>query len=253
MIDIFKAIILGLIEGLTEFLPVSSTAHLLLTSYLIDFNQIKNNLFEIVIQFGAILAICVIFKDRILDIVTNFKDKKSQKFSINIIASFLPAALLGILLHSQIKSLFFNNFSIALALIIGGIFMLIFDKKQQKTEQITNLDNISVKQAFLIGVFQSFAMIPGTSRSGATIIGGLIANLDRKTATQYSFFLAIPTIAAASFYDLLINFKDLNFDNITLILIGLVTSFLSSLIVIKWFINFVSKNNFIIFAIYRSF
>lgn len=251
MTDLFKALLLGVIEGLTEFLPVSSTAHLLLTSYLIDFRAIQNNLFEIVIQFGAILAICVIYKDKIKSTLFDIKNPISQKFSLNIILAFLPAAILGLIFHKQIKLLFFNNFSIALALIIGGIFMIIFDKKNQENIKTKNIDQISPKQALLIGLFQSIAMIPGTSRSGATIIGGLITGLNRKTATEFSFFLAIPTIGAASFYDLISNINNLDLNNITLLLAGLVTSFLSALFVIKWFINFVSKNNFLIFAIYR--
>lgn len=250
MSDILKSILLGIIEGLTEFIPVSSTAHLLISSYLIDFNTIQNGLFEIVIQLGAILAICVNYKEKIFNIVVNIKDTKSQKFSINIILAFLPAAILGLLFHKFIKEVFFTNYSIAIALIIGGIAMLVFDKKNQDS-QSTNIDEVSPKQALLIGLFQAIAMIPGTSRSGATIIGGLITGLNRKTATEFSFFLAIPTIAAATFYDLFKNLDSLNYDNIQLILIGLVSSFLSALVVIKWFINFVSKNSFFAFAIYR--
>ncbi|MBL6665189.1 MAG: undecaprenyl-diphosphate phosphatase [Rickettsiales bacterium] len=250
MTDIIKSLLLGIIEGLTEFLPVSSTAHLLISSHLINFTTIQNNLFEIVIQLGAILAICVIYKGRISSTLLNLKSPTSQKFSFNITIAFLPAAILGLLFHDHIKKLFFSNFSIAIALIIGGIIMLIFDKKDQSAK-INKVDNITLKQALLIGIFQSIAMIPGTSRSGATIIGGLIAGLSRKTATEFSFFLAIPTIAAASFYDLLKNINTLTFDNITLIIVGLLSSFFSALVVIKWFINFVSKNSFLPFAIYR--
>jgi len=250
MSDILKSIILGIIEGLTEFIPVSSTAHLLISSYLIDFNTIQNDLFEIVIQLGAILAICVVYKEKILNTVINIKDKKSQKFSLNLIISFLPAAILGLLFHDFIKKMFFSNYSIAIALILGGLAMLIFDKKDENLKS-TNIDEVTPKQALLIGIFQALAMIPGTSRSGSTIIGGLISGLNRKTATEFSFFLAIPTIAAATFYDLFKNLDGLNYDHIQLILIGLVSSFLSALIVIKWFISFVSKNSFFVFAIYR--
>jgi len=251
MIDIFKATLLGIIEGLTEFLPVSSTAHLLISSYLIDFNAIQNNLFEIVIQLGAILAICVVYKEKILSTVVNINDKKSQKFSLNIIIAFMPAAILGLLFHDFIKKTFFSNYSIAIALIVGGIAMLIFDRKDQQDTKATNIDDVTPKQALLIGLFQSLAMIPGTSRSGATIIGGLITGLNRQTATEFSFFLAIPTIAAATFFDLFQNLDSLNYNNIGLILVGLVSSFFSALVVIKWFISFVSKNSFLPFALYR--
>jgi len=250
LIDLLKATLLGIIEGLTEFIPVSSTAHLVISSHLIDFTQIQNNLFEIVIQFGAILAICVIYKDKIFKVISNIKEKEQQKFSLNIILAFLPAAILGLAFHKFIKEHLFSNLVIAIALIIGAIIMIIAEKLP-KTNQTESVENITPKQALLIGFFQSIAMIPGTSRSGATIIGAMFLGLSRKAAAEFSFFLAIPTIAAASFYDLYKNFHALNYDNLILILIGLISSFISALFVIKWFIKYVSSNNFIPFAIYR--
>lgn len=252
LIDIIKAVFLGVIEGLTEFLPVSSTAHLLITSYIIDFQSIQNNLFEIVIQFGAILAICVIYRKRILEVIFNLKDKKQQKFSSNLALAFLPAALIGGLFHSKIKELFFSSLVIAISLIIGGIIMILVDLKPKKST-ISNVDNISPFKAFLIGIFQTIAMIPGVSRSGATIVGSLLLGLSRKTAAEFSFFLAIPTIGAASFYDLYKNINNISFDGIGLILIGSFSAFISAVLVIRWFINFVSKNNFIYFGLYRIF
>lgn len=249
-IEIIKAVFLGIVEGLTEFLPVSSTAHLLISSYLIDFTSIQNNLFEIVIQFGAILAICVIYYKKIFDVVLNFKQNSQQKFILNLILAFLPAAIIGGAFHGFIKQYFFSNFVIALALIIGGILMIIIERKPRQAN-IGEVDNIKPLTAFQIGLFQCIAMIPGVSRSGATIIGGLLLGLNRKTATEFSFFLAIPTIAAASFYDLFKNFSELTTSNVEIILVGLLASFFSALLVIKWFINFVSKNNFIPFGIYR--
>jgi undecaprenyl-diphosphatase len=254
MLDIFKAALLGIVEGLTEFIPVSSTAHLLLTSHLIDFTSIQNNLFEIVIQFGAIMAIVVIYWRKIFDLVINFKQKSQQHFILNIILAFLPAAIIGAAFHGIIKELFFGNFTIALALIIGGIIIILIERSLSKkidktTEQ--ELENIKPLKAFYIGCFQCLAMIPGVSRSGATIIGGILLGLNRKTATEFSFFLAIPTIAAASFYDLFKNYSSLTTENIELIVVGLLASFISAMLVIKWFIGFVSRNNFTYFGIYR--
>lgn len=248
--DLLKATFLGIIEGLTEFIPVSSTAHLLLTSQLIDFSAIQNNLFEIVIQLGAILAICVIYRRKIFDLLIHFKEKSQQKFALNIILAFLPAALIGLMFHRLIKEIFFNNLTIALSLIIGGILMIIVDRKPAKSN-IDDVKNIKPSSAFLIGLFQSIAMIPGVSRSGATIIGGLILGLNRKTAAEFSFFLAIPTIAAASLYDLYKNLDGLNFSDFEIIFAGLLASFFSAILVVKWFLNFVSKNSFVSFGIYR--
>ncbi|MBU6140557.1 MAG: undecaprenyl-diphosphate phosphatase [Proteobacteria bacterium] len=250
LIDIFKAAFLGIIEGLTEFIPVSSTAHLLLASHLIDFTAIKNNLFEIVIQLGAILAICVIYRRRIFDLLVHFKEKSQQKFILNLILAFLPAAIIGAALHSLLKALFFNNLTIAIALILGGIVMIAIDRKPKKSA-VEELEKITPLNAFYIGLFQCLAMIPGVSRSGATIIGGLLLGLNRKVAAEFSFFLAIPTIAAASLYDLYKNSSELSFADIEVISVGLIASFLSALLVIKWFINFVSKNSFVPFGIYR--
>ncbi|MBP7710620.1 MAG: undecaprenyl-diphosphate phosphatase [Rickettsiales bacterium] len=248
--DLFKAIFLGIVEGLTEFIPVSSTAHLLISSYLIDFQTIQNNLFEIVIQFGAILAICVIYRQKIFTVIFNLKQKREQQFALNLALAFLPAAILGALLHGFIKQFLFSNFVIALTLIIGGVFMILIERKPRKSK-VETVEDIKPLTAFKVGLCQSLAMIPGVSRSGATIIGGLLLGLNRKSATEFSFFLAIPTIAAASLYDLLKNSAELNATNTELILVGLLAAFFSAILVIKWFINFVSKHNFIPFGIYR--
>lgn len=252
--DLFKAVFLGVIEGLTEFIPVSSTAHLLIFSHLIDFQTIKNNVFEIVIQLGAILAICVIYQRKILLLVCNLKQKIQQKFLLNLILAFLPAAFFGALLHNIIKKFLFSNLTIALSLILGGIVMIWVEKSKKIREQkyvISELENISPRNAFCVGLFQCLAMIPGVSRSGATIIGGLLLGLNRQVATEFSFFLAMPTIAAASFYDILKNADELTNSNVQIILVGLFAAFFSAILVIKWFISFVSKNNFVPFGVYR--
>lgn len=254
LVDFAKAAFLGVVEGITEFIPVSSTAHLLISSYLINFQSIKNNLFEITIQIGAIFAICVTYRQKIFSLIFGLKEKNQQKFFLNLILAFSPAAFFGVIFHSFIKTFLFSNLTIALALIFGGILMIAIDHKPQKKEEKINaneIENIKPKTAFLIGLFQCLAMIPGVSRSGATIIGGLVLGLKRKTATEFSFFLAIPTIAAASIYDLFKNLSEVNFDNIEIIFVGILASFFSAILVIKWFINFVSKHNFILFGIYR--
>ena len=249
----FKAMIMGLIEGITEFIPVSSTAHLLIASYLINFNSIKNQLFEIVIQFGAILAITIVYRHKIFDIIKNIRSNSTnQKFLLNIIIAFLPAILFGVLFHKFIKLYFFNPLVIALSMLIGGFIILIVEKFYQKNiSQNKEMKEINIKSSLLIGLFQCLAMIPGVSRSGATIIGAMFLGVSRAKATEFSFFLAIPTIFSASIFDLYKNYQDLTLENIELIIFGSVIAFLSSLIVIKWLISFVAKNNFVIFATYR--
>jgi len=249
----FKAMIMGLIEGITEFIPVSSTAHLLIASYLINFNSIKNQLFEIVIQFGAILAITIVYRHKIFDIIKNIRSNSTnQKFLLNIIIAFLPAILFGALFHKFIKLYFFNPLVIGLSMLIGGFIILIVEKFYQKNiSQNKEMKEINIKSSLLIGLFQCLAMIPGVSRSGATIIGAMFLGVSRAKATEFSFFLAIPTIFSASIFDLYKNYQGLTLENIELIIFGSVIAFLSSLIVIKWLISFVAKNNFLIFATYR--
>ena len=200
----FKAMIMGLIEGITEFIPVSSTAHLLIASYLINFNSIKNQLFEIVIQFGAILAITIVYRHKIFDIIKNIRSNSTdQKFLLNIIIAFLPAILFGALFHKFIKLYFFNPLVIALSMLIGGFIILIVEKFYQKNiSQNKEMKEINIKSSLLIGLFQCLAMIPGVSRSGATIIGAMFLGVSRAKATEFSFFLAIPTIFSASIFDL---------------------------------------------------
>lgn len=248
--DLLKALTSGLVEGLTEFLPVSSTAHLLLFSWLVDFNSIQNNLFEIVIQLGAILAVVVVYRIRISSMLLRFRNKNNWKLWTNLITAFLPAAFIGLAFHGFIKRVLFSNIVIACALIFGGIVMLIVDRKE-RTSSTKSMDDITPLKAFFIGCFQSMAMIPGISRSGATIIGGLILRFNRQTATEFSFLLSIPTIAAATFFDLYKNYHTLSFSGLELIIVGFLSAFVSAILVIKWFIGYVSRHNFIPFAIYR--
>jgi undecaprenyl-diphosphatase len=248
---ILKSILLGIIEGLTEFIPVSSTAHLIIAAKIVDFSYISNNVFEIIIQLGAIMAICTFYHKKLISTACGFyKDKTSRDFTYNILLAFLPSVIFGVLFYSMIKTVFFSLEYIAFALIIGGIIIILVEKSKIKPK-INNIDKLSKSKAISIGLFQVISMIPGVSRSGATIIGGLLLKLDRKTATEFSFFLAIPTIFAATTYDIYKNISILNIENFIIILIGFVSAFISSLFIIKWLLNFVSKNNFMIFAYYR--
>lgn len=250
LIDIFKAIVSGVIEGLTEFIPVSSTAHLLLFSWLVDFNQIKNNLFEVFIQFGAVLAVCFVYRNKLIYTVTKIHRKENKRFLINLIISFLPAAIVGILLHDFIKEVLFSPVILASALVIGGFIIIIVDSKDREPHTL-QVNEITHKQAFIMGLCQTLAIVPGVSRSGATIISGLLLKINRRAATEFSFFMSIIVISAASLYDLYKNYSNLDLSNIYLIVFGFLSAFLSSLFVIKWFISYVSKNDFVIFGIYR--
>lgn len=246
----FKAIFLGIIEGLTEFIPVSSTAHLVIFSQIINFQSIKNNVFEISIQIGGIFAIAVVYYQKFNNIFLKFYEKNNQKFIDNIALAFLPAVVVGLVCHDFIKKNLFSNFVIASSLIIGGI-VIIFVEKFHKKFTINNIENINHRSALLIGLFQCLAMIPGVSRSGATIVGSMLLKINRQVATEFSFFLAVPTIGSACAYDIYKNFHQLNFNDIEIILIGIISSFISSLLVIKWLIKYVATHDLKIFAYYR--
>ena len=241
--DIIQAIIFGIVEGLTEFLPVSSTGHMILTAKLMGLEQTSfQKSFEIIIQLGSILAVIFVFKDKIF---------KSLELWKRLIIAFLPTAILGFTLYKIIKSLFSPS-TVAYMLIIGGIVFLIVEYfYKEKEHHIDKIDKISYKQAFLIGLFQSLAMVPGTSRSGATIVGGLLIGLKRKTAAEFSFLLAVPTMLAATSYDILKNYQEFDTSNISALIVGFITAFIVALIIIKWFLNFIKKHSFISFGIYR--
>lgn len=239
----FEAIVFGIVEGVTEFLPVSSTGHMILTAKLLGLAQTNfQKTFEVVIQLGSILAVVLAFKERI------FKDYELWK---RLIVAFVPTALLGFTLYKWIKSLFAPE-TVAYMLIVGGIlFLLVEFFYKEKAHHIEDVDQISYKQAFAIGLFQSLAMIPGTSRSGATIIGGLLLGLKRTAATEFSFLLAVPTMLAATAYDLFKHHSEFSTDDSLALLIGFIVSFLVALGVIKWFLHFIKDHTFIPFGIYR--
>ncbi|MDD5215907.1 MAG: undecaprenyl-diphosphate phosphatase [Methylococcales bacterium] len=248
-----KALILGIVEGLTEFLPISSTGHLILVGDLLNFNDEKGKLFELVIQVGAILAVCWEYRRRIGDTFSGLfhKEKVAQNLTINLIVAFLPAAILGFLFSKYIKAVLFNPVAVASAFIVGAL-VIIWAEKREHNIRIHSVDELSKFDALKLGFAQAFALIPGTSRSGATIIGGLLFGLSRQTATEFSFFLAIPTLTAASVYDLY-KHRDLLDAAVDAphFVLGMIAAFFSALLAIKALLRYISQHNFLIFAWYR--
>lgn len=246
-----KALILGIVEGLTEFLPVSSTGHLIIVGSLLDFNDEKGKVFELVIQTGAMLAVCWEFRARFLGVLRGLSvDAGAQRFALNLLAAFMPAAILGLALGSLIKGHLFHAVPVAIALIIGG-FVILWAERGERVARVDSVDAMNWRDALKVGIAQSFALIPGVSRSGATIIGGMLFGLSRRTATEFSFFLAVPTLMAAGAYDLFKNRALVSVDDIGLFGIGTVTAFFSAFICIRWLMRYVANHDFRIFAWYR--
>jgi undecaprenyl-diphosphatase len=266
-----KALFLGVVEGFTEFIPVSSTAHLLLIGAWIDFSSSDDKVFEVVIQFGSIMAVIWIFRERVLHLIRGAftRDPVELAFMRNLIIAFLPAAVIGALAIKYIKMLFHSPAVFVFTLVIGGLIMLWVERKPQyakfgpgeaahagETEANRNatarsLEQISWKQALVVGFAQCLAMVPGTSRSGATIISGMIAGIDRRTATEFSFFLAMPTMLAATVYDLYRHGEALTESQFSAIAVGFLAAFVSALIVVRAVLRFVSRHTYRPFAWYR--
>jgi undecaprenyl-diphosphatase len=248
---LLKSLILGVVEGITEFIPVSSTGHLILAGDLIGFDDEKAKAFEVFIQLGAILSVLWLYREKIFGVIKEIPgSKEARSFAGNIFIAFLPAAFIGLLVHKFIKAYLFNPVTVAGALIAGGIAILLIEKMDHRAH-VKEVDSISLQQAIGTGIAQCLALFPGVSRSGATIMGGLIIGFDRKVAVEFSFFLAIPTMFAATGYDLLKSLNVLSISDIPLFLVGFITAFFSALIVIKAFLEYVSKHNFSGFAYYR--
>ncbi|MEQ1544455.1 undecaprenyl-diphosphate phosphatase [Methyloglobulus sp.] len=248
---LFPAFILGIVEGLTEFLPVSSTGHLILVGQLLGFNDDKGKVFEIVIQFAAILAVVWEYRVRLTHtLVSITKERTSQRLATNLIIAFLPSAILGFLFLKQIKAYLFNPTVVASAFIIGGLLIL-WAERRQHTIHTETIDDMTWQDALKVGFAQALAMIPGTSRSGATIIGGLFFGLSRLAAAEFSFFLAIPTMFAATLYDVYKNRDLFSSDDISLFAVGSVVSFISAFLAVRGLIRFISRHDFTAFAWYR--
>ncbi len=251
IVNIVHALILGIVEGLTEFLPVSSTGHLILVGDLLHFNDDKGKLFEIVIQSGAIFALCWEYRARIGSILAGLpKDRAAQRFTLNLVVAFLPLAILGLLFQKTLKAHLFQPLPVALAFIIGG-FIILWAERRQHRIRIDSVDELDVIDAFKLGCAQALALIPGTSRSGATIIGGLLFGLSRRAATEFSFFLAIPTLLAATAYELYKERALLSADDLGMWVTGFVAAFISAFFCVRWLLRFISTHDFTIFAWYR--
>ena len=248
---LLHALILGIVEGLTEFLPVSSTGHLILAGDLLHFNDERGKLFEIVIQSGAILAVCWEYRARIASVVAGLpRDVVARRLVLNLFVAFLPLAILGLLFGKIIKEHLFQPVPVAVAFIVGA-FIILWAEKREHRVRVESVDDIDLIDALKLGLAQALALIPGTSRSGATIIGGLLFGLSRKAATEFSFFRAIPTLLVATAYQLYKERALLNADDLGMWAVGFVAAFVSAFFCVRWLLRFISTHDFTIFAWYR--
>jgi undecaprenyl-diphosphatase len=249
---IWKTVLIGVVEGLTEFLPVSSTGHIILAEELLHFQGPPGKVFEIVIQLGSILAVCFLYRQKIWDTVSGVlrREKPAMRFAAAIIVAFLPAAVVGVAAHKYIKSVLFNPMVVAVALIVGGVAILLIERFAQRP-RIKSIDDVDLKTALLIGLCQTLAMVPGVSRAGATIMGARVFRVDRAAAAEFSFFLAIPTMIGATVYDLYKNWSTLNWDGGAIIALGFIVAFISAAVVVGAFVRFISRHGFAVFAWYR--
>ena len=248
---LLKALVLGVVEGLTEFLPISSTGHLIIVGALLDFNDDKGKLFEIVIQLGAILAVCWEYRRKLATVATTLAHSAdARRFAANLLIAFLPAAVLGLAFGRHIKAHLFHPVPVALAFVIGGLVILWVERRRHRV-RIHDVDHVRPADALKLGLAQALALIPGTSRSGATIIGGLFFGLSRRAATEFSFFLAIPTLSAAALYDLYKHRHLLAADDLATFAVGFAAAFASALLAVRGLLRFVASHDFTPFAWYR--
>ncbi len=250
-----KAAILGIVEGLTEFLPISSTGHLILAGSLLGWHDDKAKVFDVAIQTGAMMSVIWYFRARIGQVSRGLgSDPVARRFALNVVIAFLPAAVLGVLFGKYIKDVLFYPVPVAIALIVGGFVILWVERRQKRgghPPRIHDVDEMTATDALKLGLAQAFSLIPGTSRSGATIIGGMLFGLSRQAATEFSFFLAIPTLIGAGVYQTVKYRHLLSVEDVPLFGVGLVVSFFSALACVHWLIRYVSKHDFVPFAWYR--
>jgi len=255
LVLLIKAAVMGLVEGLTEFLPISSTGHLILAGALLGFDDEKAKVFDIAIQTGAIFAVILVYWQKIRDTVVALPtEKQAQRFALNVAIGFFPAVILGLLFGKAIKANLFTPVVVASTFILGGFIILWAERRQEKNPavaRIQDVDAMTPMDALKVGLAQCAAMIPGTSRSGATIIGGMLLGLSRKAATDYSFYLAIPTLIGAGAYSLYKERALLSLADTPLFGVGLLVSFLSAWLCIRWLLGFISTHSFVGFAYYR--
>jgi undecaprenyl-diphosphatase len=250
--DIINAAIMGIVEGITEFLPISSTGHLIVAGALLNFNALGGT-FEIFIQLGAVLAVIVFYARELWGQALAIGQPATQRLWLGILIAFIPAAVIGLLLGDFITEVLFSPVVVAIALIVGGILFILVEQRPSAAQiaQTRELSAISLRQALVIGIGQTLALIPGVSRSGATIITGLLTGLDRPTATKFSFYLTIPTLGAATVYSLVRSLDQITSDELVLLAVGTIVSFIVSLAAIGWLLRYVARNNFIAFGYYR--
>ncbi len=248
---LLKAAIMGVVEGLTEFLPISSTGHLILAGALLDFNDERGKLFEIVIQSAAILAVVWEYRARIAGVLGNLgRDAKARRLLVNVGIAFLPLAVLGLLFGKLLKANLFNAPTVAATFILGG-FVILWAERRQHQVRVHDVDDMTPLDALKVGIAQAFALIPGTSRSGATIIGGMLFGLSRKVATEFTFFLAIPTLGVAGVYSLYKERALLSVDDLGMWAVGMAASFVSAFFCVRWLLRYISSHSFVPFAWYR--
>jgi undecaprenyl-diphosphatase len=246
-----KVIILGAVEGFTEFLPISSTGHLIVAGQLLGFNDEKGKIFEIVIQTGAMLAIVWEYRVKFATLFTGIThDRAAQRFVLNLAIAFMPAAVLGLLFGKYIKAALFNPVSVAIAFIVGGFIILWAERRKHKIT-VNSVDDMTWTDALKVGCAQAFALIPGTSRSGATIIGGLFFGLSRRAATEFSFFLAVPTLIAAGAYDFIKNRALFAPADLGMFAVGMLVSFICAFLCVRWLLRYIATHDFTVFAWYR--
>jgi len=248
---LLKALILGVVEGVTEFLPISSTGHLILVGDLLDFNTDKGKLFEIVIQCGAILAIVWEYRAKLAGVIARLPSApQARQFVTNLLVAFVPVAVLGLLFGKAIKQVLFKPVPVAVAFIVGGLIILWAERRKHRI-RVASVEEMTWADALKIGFAQTLALIPGTSRAGATIIGGLFIGLSRRAATEFSFFLAIPVLFAASGYELFKSRSTLSADDLGILSVGLAAAFASAFVCVRWLLRYISRHDFTVFAWYR--
>ena len=249
---LLKAAIMGVVEGLTEFLPISSTGHLILAGALLGFDDDKAKVFDIAIQTGAIFAVILVYWQKIRDtLVALPSSRQAQRFALNVLIGFLPAVVLGLAFGKVIKEHLFTPVVVASTFILGGFIILWAERRSPVATRVTSVDDMSPLDALKVGLVQCLAMVPGTSRSGATIIGGMLLGLSRKAATDYSFFLAMPTLIGAGVYSLYKERALLSVGDAPLFAVGLLFSFLSAWVCVRWLLRYISSHSFVPFAWYR--
>jgi undecaprenyl-diphosphatase len=250
-LGVWHALVLGILEGLTEFLPVSSTGHLIIAEDAMGVNDARGKVFAIFIQLGAILAVCVAYRQKLFEVAAGLgREPSARRFVTNVLIAFIPAMVFGVALHGTIKTYLFSPLTVAGALIVGGVIILWVESRPRQPK-VLDIDEMTWRDALKVGLCQCVALFPGASRSGSTIIGGMLVGLSRETATRFSFFLAIPTMAAAVVYDLYRSADILTWDDAGVFAVGFIAAFLTALVTVQALVAYISRHSFAPFGWYR--